>query len=849
MQLLEHGHISVLSLDVFDTLVWRIVPVPVDAFTLLGHRLTTLGHLDPGTSPAVFARLRQRAEQVARSWVGPPTGPQEVGLDQIYAQMPQHVFSGISPAAVVDLEADFEREITFPDLEILQLARLAREKFGVRTVLVSDTYFSEKQIRRIVDRDIFAGLDIHAVFTSSDHQIGKGLGLFAKVVEELGHPPDELLHVGDNEEADVAAAAAAGIHTVHFERFAKETASVLEEEGVLPRLGGRRRTSLDGRSGDFGLTAVRSKALARPEVEALGLECQPFWRFGTAVLGPVCAGFAEWVHAEGRARGHKTVHCLMREGEFLGRLVQGAGLYVDDPLEARRFWASRQVTARAAIFEASRAELQGFLQRRRAPTVRQFLEGLGLGISSFPDLFQDADSRLDDHELWERLLGMIEARSDVVGAIVDSAARLRRRLLAYFHREVPDQDRMLVADLGWGATIQANLQRVFDGSGLGVHVEGLYLATNDAALDRVLRGVEARGYLANLGVPAPATSLLSRSPEIIEQAFMHDVGSLSDYSRDGEPRCAEVRQDPVQVLQRVAVQSGVLAFQQEWARYRPLIPKTANLLAEQAREQLLVTLMRFIVRPSHHEATMFSSWLHDDNFGSEGAETVVSTEPWTWLRYMTPEQYLALPSTKVFWPFGLAAIYEPALAATVGAVAEEVLPPEVFVQSEQHFTPLYLDDGSGFAEKVRVPTRINGAGLCFVRAVLDDRAIHRVRLAFPGGPGIVRMDRLAFSFTVKGRAEPIVVVIEDAADFAELDHEHADTLALNVLVGHRQAPQVIYRCSPEWRDRAYRVEVEAAFAWLPVAPLDDPPPLSSVRHLSKRAARALLVRARSALVP
>ncbi len=830
---LEEGRIAVLSLDIFDTLLWRIVPEPVDAFGLFGHRLMGLGYLDPGTSPAAFARLRQRAEERARLLVGPAGESQEVHLHHIYRQLPEHIFSGITPAVVADLEVEFEREITFPDLEILQLVRLAQEKYDVKTVLVSDTYYSEKQLRRILSRPPFEDVVIDQVFTSSDRKVGKGFGLFERVLEETGHRPEEVLHVGDHEEADVAAAAKEGIQTVHFERFSAAATAVLEQEGTLrsrPKpqrerlatktvVSGGRRIRLDPTSGDFGLTAIRSKSLARPEVDSLAQSAQPFWRFGTSVLGPSSVAFAEWVHAQAHARGYTRVHCLMREGEFLSRLLDGAATYVDNPVEARKFWASRQVTARAAIFEASREELSGFLNRRRPPTMRQFLEALGLSLSTFPELFSHGEGRLDDPRLFERVMDLVERRPEVRAAIVDEAALLRRRLLTYFEREAGDQHRILLADLGWGATIQANLQKVFDSSGLRVQVHGLYLATNDAAVDRILSGVRAEGFLTSAGTPVPESSYISRSPEIIEQSFMHDVGSLANYTSDGEPVCEELRQDPVQGLQRVAVQAGILAFQQEWARYRTVVPESVSLLQPAAREQLLEMIMRFILRPTHEEALMFSGWLHDDNFGSDDTETVVSGSLRSALKYMTPEQYLDLPTTKTFWPFGLAAIYEPALGSAAAAVAEGMVSPDVFVQSEVHAMPIFLDDGSGFEERVRTLVRINGAGLCFGREVMATRAVHAVRLAFPGGPGIVRVDRLSFSFSVEGAAEPVVVVIDSLDGFASLEHDFAQPLSPNVLVGRQQAPQFIYTCPREWRDLVYRLEVEAAFAWLPTAAL------------------------------
>src|SRR5919206_325983 len=69
--LLEQGDIAVLSLDIFDTLLWRTVPEPVDTFPLLGRRLQELGKLSPRVAVPVFARLRQEAEARARRRVAP----------------------------------------------------------------------------------------------------------------------------------------------------------------------------------------------------------------------------------------------------------------------------------------------------------------------------------------------------------------------------------------------------------------------------------------------------------------------------------------------------------------------------------------------------------------------------------------------------------------------------------------------------------------------------------------------------------------------------------------------------------------------------------------------------------
>src|SRR5437879_5074605 len=59
---LADGSLQAVSVDVFDTLLWRAVAEPVDAFVLLGERLAAAGALADDAPPAVFAKLREAAE-------------------------------------------------------------------------------------------------------------------------------------------------------------------------------------------------------------------------------------------------------------------------------------------------------------------------------------------------------------------------------------------------------------------------------------------------------------------------------------------------------------------------------------------------------------------------------------------------------------------------------------------------------------------------------------------------------------------------------------------------------------------------------------------------------------------
>lgn len=846
-RLLARQAISVLSLDVFDTLVWRCVPQPVDAFILLGHRLRSMDCLPSHISPEMFARLRQRAEGRARDKALMATGSLEVSLEAIYDEMPPSVSGGLTTPQLSSLEVDLEREILFPDLDVVELARLAQDGVGARVVLVSDTYHSERQLRHLLDKEQLQGLDISRVFSSSEHKVSKGSGLYRVVLEELGVAPTEILHIGDHPESDVASAAKEGLHAVHFPRASDELAAVLDREGVRPAGGTRTGPApVDAEFGDFGLTALRSKAAYRSGAHRYPEGLRGYSEFGASVLGPVFTGFAEWVHGRAQEEGVSTVHCVMREGEFLARLVNGASLYLDSPVRAEKLWMSRQLCARAAIFEANEQELAGFVNRRRRPTLRQFCQDVGIGVAGLPELFSDAEGRLDQPGLWSRTVEAITSRPDVQATIVAGSARLRERLARHFLQTVgPDPEKVVLADVGWGGTIQGHLAKALSGSGVEVDMLGLYLVTNDGGVERALDGVKTDGYLAKGGLPDQAVRLIIRSPEIVEQVCMTDVGTLVDFTEEGEPVSGPRSQSPLQDLQRTAVQSGILDFQRQWARYGAVAPRPRRALSERTAPWLLETLVRFVVSPTTAEAKMFSAWAHDENFGSEESERVVVEEMAPLLKYMTPTQFLSLPMSRIYWPFGLLSLHNPRLAREVSAILAGVVPPEAFPADDEHHITISLDS-IGLLSMVPAPlsrrlmtpvskvfslvpgrasrqalVRAGGGGRCFLREEIPCDPIRAVRLEFPPGPGIVRLDRLSLTFALRGRPEPVKVQVEWPQQFDDLAYARCVPLAPNLLFGGRRSPQVIYRCPKEWGADAFKVEVEMAFAWLPTGPAPD----------------------------
>ncbi|MEQ9449535.1 MAG: hypothetical protein RLN70_11630, partial [Rhodospirillaceae bacterium] len=195
---LASGRHKVLSVDVFDTLLWRRVPEPDDVFLCLGQHLASSGKLRPHITPVAFAELRRIAQTMARERAFAATESREVTLNEIYAELPDFVFSAdLSAAARVQTELELEQSLLLLDDDVAALMSHARA-CGAQVILVSDTYFSSNDIKIFLKAAGYVDFDvINRLYVSCEAGRPKFIDLFDVVLKELGIAPNELVHIGD----------------------------------------------------------------------------------------------------------------------------------------------------------------------------------------------------------------------------------------------------------------------------------------------------------------------------------------------------------------------------------------------------------------------------------------------------------------------------------------------------------------------------------------------------------------------------------------------------------------------------------------------------------------------------
>lgn len=694
---IESGVYDLLSLDVFDTLVWRAVARPSDAFFLLADELYARGAMRPSASRESFVATRIQAETRAREC----GGSREVTLEEIWREFPKGYLLDFDPSEGPEIELDVERSLVRIHADVAALAERARNR-GMKVALVSDTYFTAGQLRRLT------GIPADFVIASCEHRVSKYHGLHRVLLAQSQAKPERVLHVGDNEQADGEGPRAFRIDTYHLAKFPPEYEGLAERE--WPRALGAREAMV--RRDDGGLTALRGRALFRSEA--------PYERWGAGVLGPVVAGFCDWVVERCAILGIEQALCLMREGRILSQVL---GVRADGPA-AHEFFVSRYAALKAAILDGSEEELRAFVFRPSPESRGKLLNQLGLTSS---DVAGDPEERLAPEAcaaLAVRIAGDAGLRRKVVAA----SREARRRLLAHLDSLLGAQasGTAAVVDLGYKGTIQGCLHRILARERPRIRLHGFYLVTSAEASEAQRSGAVLEGWLAENGQPIGVSHTFVRSPEIVEQSLMADCGTTRGYGADGAPELEEQSVDPAQRSAIADVQAGLLAWARIWSEHRARngIADTGGL-----RPLYRAIMTSAVARPLPEEVELFGVWGHDENFGSNGVRALAipaGMSDWE-VAHMSAHQLSSIPHTELYWPFGLAALIAPEMAEAVANIYTRSISPEAFDAPEPLRTlRFFWDAGSGLtARNARSETyRLNHRG----------RRWQRFSMRLDGGP-------------------------------------------------------------------------------------------------------------------
>lgn len=208
------GHHRIISTDLFDTVLLRDTSTESERLAAGCRRAAATLHVDP----EMLVRLRWSCQELAYRAVAVEGGTGEASLAAICSVMSSAIGLGADAAAHLrEAEISVDLEHLRPNRAMVRILATAADA-RKRVIAVSDTYYAESDLRRLLDSVVGSSV-ISAVYSSSDIGYTKHAGgLYDEVASREGMAGEKILHVGDNWAVDVLKARAAGWQAVHLDR-------------------------------------------------------------------------------------------------------------------------------------------------------------------------------------------------------------------------------------------------------------------------------------------------------------------------------------------------------------------------------------------------------------------------------------------------------------------------------------------------------------------------------------------------------------------------------------------------------------------------------------------------------
>lgn len=609
---------DVISLDVFDTAITRIVDAPVDVFAIVETRLAPI----IGSEAEGFAQLREEAERRAREVF---SNQEDVTLEQIY-----EAYAHLKPAhrayiaRMIEEEIAAELVVLQPVPAIAELVRRARVE-DKRVVFVSDMYHSSDVIRRFLDACGY-GADVD-LLVSSETNCTKARGTQWAVLRQHVGPDVRILHIGDDAWSDVGSPRDHGLEARQFINAVSERRPGAPlTPAILPFSRLARARALD---------TLDDERIKAPDNAAMMARIGASW--GCVVVG----AYVRWL--ERKATEQKVDHLWFcaRDGWLPYRVWRESGASERTGVSASYLYASRRSVNLAEV--ASEAKT-GLSQRS--------LERLVTEGSSLKTILQRA--RLDGIEALSQQAAAIvidgtrpingeEARKlqaifkihekDICAAL----APMLKAASGYLAQEAPDVKRIAMVDMGWNGTLQVSMKKILQQVRPDVRLSGFYMGLwPKAQTMRPLAGW-MEGFLTSDFRTVEERRGLHAGVALLENLFLADDGSTLGYERRDGRWHPVLQESPVEARQHATLitpfQNAAAAKATQLLRGESTHGVTAADLTPAAA---LAAVDRLVLSPSSLEMKTLGAIEHSREFDHTSFLPLIpppvsgKEAPWPW---------------------------------------------------------------------------------------------------------------------------------------------------------------------------------------------------------------------------
>ena len=586
---------EVISFDVFDTLIKRIVNTPETVFELLGIMFDLYN----------FKTARQNYQMSASEEVKIKYGRPHANIDDIYEYFEKHDDKGVDWQDVKQAEIQMEKDAAACNFEMLEVFKYAKAK-GKRVIATSDMYLFADTIKDILEKCGYGGID--RVYVSSNENATKYEGMLFELVrrnEEVA--ADRILHIGDNYKDDYEHAISNGLNAFfHKTNKYSDDMKYAENSPV-----------------DYGTSSL----LLRPNND--------FWyNFGVYAGGPLYLGLYDWMLSKIKQENADKVYFISRDGYNLYKLLKSNGCK-----QAEYLYTSRRALLLAGIVDLDDETLSLLPPFTLHQSVEEILEYLDINDlvtdSSIEKAgFSGRNSLITgeaDKKKFKNIYRLNEAE------FLKKCKTEREDAKLYFEKIGFFEGKNILFDCGWNGSSQYLLDRFLNAINCENKSKFFYAGIMDTDNSRhQLREKLYETYFFNFDENINLQQRVVHARAVMELLFSAPHESVLMYCH-GEPimENTEISQEfKDRIFQGI---SDYLALA------RPFIKKYG---IEISAENAIASLTRLINHPTLKEAEIIGDIANTDGFANKKGEK-------KYIAQIDEKTYDENPDTEIYWIEGL----------------------------------------------------------------------------------------------------------------------------------------------------------------------------------------------------
>ena len=484
---------SVVSFDIFDTLVKRDVKDPSDVFEYLG-RIFNIQN---------FRQIRQDAELKARK----RSIKNEISIADIYSEIN---FNDDLKDKILKKELQLEIDVSVKNKKLIEFYNYCLDEFDV--ILVSDMYLPHDTVKEILNKCGIKGYK--KLYLSNDVNQTKAEGsLFQFVLSDLQVKPCDIVHIGNSFKADYLMAMKNKIHAI--------------------KINTNKLYLHDRYKNCFKVNLLDFSTLTKFISNHSCVVNDDYSQFGYEVFGPLLFGFVNWLKIECKDKNVEQILFLSRDGYIIKKAFER----IDDCEISKSYFEVSRRSLRVPSYcnSMSYESVVSSLSVPSLTNIIQIFDSLGLNAKCYKDAILANGFDFNMHIKRDNLISDTNFKKlfeEIQFDIKSNAIKENTELLSYL-KQFDFSLKTAIVDIGWAGSMQKYLVDSLNSIGINSDIIGYYVGlTKKSKVNLKRNKLKAFGYSFDCMNNDCDEELESSFIGLFETLFLEQKGSVMKYYRD-----------------------------------------------------------------------------------------------------------------------------------------------------------------------------------------------------------------------------------------------------------------------------------------------------------------------------